>query len=207
MTDPMTCSIIEGLLYVSGEEGVAVNQVAKVLDDCAEQDIHRLIKHMKQSYDDDPACGLTIVDTPSGYRLTTKPSLASYVECFAAIPKASPLSQAALETVAIIAYRQPVSRIEIDDIRGVKSDRALHSLLLKGMICEKGRADSVGRAILYGVTPLFLDYFGFRSLDELPPLFHAAQTPNEQLDAYDLFYDKYKETLNDLETQTKDESV
>ncbi|TGA98158.1 SMC-Scp complex subunit ScpB [Sporolactobacillus shoreae] len=198
MTPEKMRSIIEGLLYLTGEEGLLLDQISKVLSDCPVRDITDTIEKMKADFENDDACGLMVADLPNGYRLTTKPFMAGYAEKFAAIPKSSPLSQASLETVAIVAYKQPVSRITIDEIRGVKSERALQTLMVRGLIKEVGRAEGAGRAILYGVTSTFLDYFGLHSLDEMPPLIEAVKQPNEQLDAYDLFYDKYKETVNNL---------
>ncbi|MFT8316891.1 MAG: SMC-Scp complex subunit ScpB [Sporolactobacillus sp.] len=200
MTAAKKRSIIEGLLYLNGEEGLQISQIEKMFPDCSSKEIHHIIEHMKKDYIENPSCALMISDIPFGWRLTTKPELAPYIEKFATIPKATPLSQAALETVAIIAYKQPVSRMTIDEIRGVKSERALHTLLLKGLIKEVGRAEGAGRAILYGVTSAFLDYFGLHSIEEMPPLLKAVSQPNEQLDAYDLFYDQYKETLDNLGT-------
>lgn len=190
-------SVIEGLLYLTGEEGLSCRQILKVMPDWSEAEIEAVIKQMKRDYAANDACGLEIVDMPGGWRMTTKSSLAAYIEKFASIPIAATLSQAALETVAIVAYRQPISRIDIEELRGVKSERALHTLMAKGLIEEVGRAEGAGRAILYGVTPVFLDYFGFRSLEDLPPLSDADAPPEEQLDAFDLFYDDYKETKKD----------
>lgn len=190
-------SVIEGLLYLTGEEGLLIEQIKGVLNDCSEREIIDTVEKMKEDHEGDEASGLMIVELPGGYRLTTKPFMAAYAERFMTIPKTAPLSQAALETVAIIAYKQPISRIAIEEVRGVKSERALQTLMSKGLIKEIGRAEGPGRAILYGITSAFMDYFGLRALDELPPL-DAAKRPNEQLDAFDLFYDKYKETVKDL---------
>ncbi|RYL94982.1 SMC-Scp complex subunit ScpB [Sporolactobacillus sp. THM7-4] len=198
MTQTMMRSIIEGLLYLTGEEGLMIHQIQRVLPDCTEQEIKRTIEKMKKEYEENEGSGLMIVDLPGGYRLTTKAFMATYAEKFAAIPKSAPLSQASLETVAIIAYKQPISRIAIEEVRGVKSEKALQTLMAKGLIKEVGRAGGTGRAILYGVTPVFLDYFGLKSLDDLPPLLEAERPASEQLDAFDLFYDKYKETVKDL---------
>lgn len=191
-------SIIEGLLYLTGEEGLTLDQIGKVLSECTGQEITNLVEQMRKDYEENDESGLMIVDQPNGFRLTTKPFMADYAEKFAVIPKTAPLSQAALETVAIIAYKQPVSRIAIEEIRGVKSERALQTLMVKGLIKEVGRAEGSGRAILYGITPVFLDYFGLHDLSELPPLSEMIKHQNEQMDAYDLFYDHYKETINDL---------
>ncbi|BBN98975.1 SMC-Scp complex subunit ScpB [Sporolactobacillus terrae] len=191
-------SIIEGLLYITGEDGVQVEQIHRVLPECTRDEISDIVERMKENYQTNESSGLMITDLPNGYRLTTKPFMKDYAKQFAAIPKTAPLSQAALETVAIIAYKQPVSRIDIEEIRGVKSERALQTLVVKGLIKEVGRAEGSGRAILYGVTPLFLDYFGLHDLSELPPLAEMMKQQNEQVDTYDLFYDQYKETVKDL---------
>lgn len=198
MTQEKIHSIIEGLLYLTGEDGLLLDQISKVLPDCSVPEIQNSVDKMKSEWNESDEHGLMITDIPGGYRLTTKPSLAPYAEKFAAIPKSAPLSQASLETVAIVAYKQPVSRLAIDEVRGVKSERALQTLMVKGLIKEVGRAEGAGRAILYGVTPAFLDYFGLHSLKDMPPLSDAAKEPNRQLDAYDLFYDKYKETIKNL---------
>ncbi len=103
-------------------------------------------------------------------QLTTAPELAAQVERFLGLEASSSLSRAALETLAIIAYKQPITRPQIDAIRGVNSDGVLKNLLSKGLIEELGRADGPGRPILYGTTADFLSQFGLASLDELPPL-------------------------------------
>src|SRR5690625_5415644 len=104
------------------------------------------------------------------YHLTTKPEHSPYYKKFLATPQASRLSQAALETLAIIAYEQPITRIEIEEIRGIKSDHSVQTLLARYLIEEVGRRDTVGRPILFGTSKEFLIYFGLTSLDELPPL-------------------------------------
>jgi segregation and condensation protein B len=104
------------------------------------------------------------------YQLTSAPEVASWVERFLGLETSSHLSRAGLETLAIIAYRQPVTRPQIDAIRGVNSDSVLKSLLSKGLIMESGRAEAVGRPILYNTTPEFMQYFGFNTIDELPPI-------------------------------------
>ena len=104
-------------------------------------------------------------------------------------PQASTLSQAALETLAIIAYKQPITRAEIEEIRGVKTERPIHTLMAKALIKEVGRADGSGRAYLYGTTKEFLDYFGLKKIEELPPLPEKVDEDYLQ-DEADLFFDK-----------------
>ena len=114
--------------------------------------------------------GLRLQKHRGRWQLTTAPELAPLVERFLGLEATSRLSRAALETLAIIAYRQPISRPQVDAIRGVNSDGVIRSLLSKGLIEEVGRAEGPGRPILYGTTAAFLQAFGLASLDELPPL-------------------------------------
>lgn len=159
-------SVIEGLLFVAGEEGISAKTMAEVLDMDAEV-VQDVVQDLKQEFVA-TGRGLRIAETAGGYRLTTVPEHAPYLEKLATSPSRSVLSQAALETLSIIAYRQPITRIEIEEIRGVKADRALHTLIAKDLIEEVGRADAIGRPILYGTTRSFLDYFGLSSLKQLP---------------------------------------
>ncbi|HEX7057577.1 MAG TPA: SMC-Scp complex subunit ScpB [Bacilli bacterium] len=159
-------AIIEGLLFVSGDEGLDARQIAEVV----EQDtalVIDLLKDMKNDYVREHR-GVQLLELAGTYQLATLPAHAPYFERLAASPSRSTLSQAALETLAIIAYRQPITRVEIEEIRGVKSDRAIHTLAVKQLICEVGRADAVGKPILYGTSKEFLDYFGLNSLRDLP---------------------------------------
>ncbi|WP_276351765.1 SMC-Scp complex subunit ScpB [Cohnella caldifontis] len=159
-------SVLEGLLFVSGEEGLSVKAIAEVVEMDPEV-VLAVLSDLKQDFVRDGR-GLRIAETAGGYRLTTAPEHAPYFEKLAYSPARAALSQAAIETLSIIAYRQPITRIEIEEIRGVKADRALHTLVAKDLIEEVGRADALGRPILYGTTKAFLDYFGLSSLDQLP---------------------------------------
>ena len=160
-------SIIEGLIFVSGDEGIDAKQIASVIDldvDTVEDIIHDMQGDYKRENR-----GLQIVQIADSYQLTTLTQHAVYFERLAASPTHSTLSQAALETLAIIAYKQPVIRTDIEEIRGVRSDRAITTLVSKGLVKEVGRMEVVGRPILYGTTKEFLEYFGLKSLKELPP--------------------------------------
>jgi segregation and condensation protein B len=116
--------------------------------------------------------------------LTTAPQLAELIERFLGLEATTHLSRAALETLAIIAYQQPVTRPQIDSIRGVNSDSMMKSLLNKGLILESGRADGPGRPILYSTTPEFLQHFGLNSILEMPPLAPLAK-PEEEGENHD----------------------
>lgn len=171
-------SIIEGLLFLAGEEGLSVKQLAEVTEQ--RQDIITdALLDMKSSFEREGR-GLQIVQLAGTYQLATLPEHAPFFERLAYSPSRSSLSQAALETLSIIAYRQPITRIEVEEIRGVKSERAIHTLVNKDLIQEVGRAEAIGRPILYGTTPAFLDYFGLGSLEDLPELTEFEST--EQLE-------------------------
>ncbi len=159
-------SIIEGLLFLSGDEGISVRQVAEITEQRPELAASAL-EELKEDYVSEGR-GLQVVQIAGNYRLATLPEHAQYFERLAYSPSRSTLSQAALETLAIVAYRQPITRVEIEEIRGVKSERAIHTLNNKDLIHEVGRAEAVGRPILYGTTKSFLESFGLASLKDLP---------------------------------------
>lgn len=188
-------AVIEGLLYISGEEGLLISQIEMVLS-IDTDNIHSIINDMKKDWESAEK-GLMIVNIAGGFQLTTKPFLSKYLEKYVEAPKPTSLSQAALETLAIIAYKQPISRAGIEDIRGVKSEKSIQTLVSRDLVKETGRAEGTGRAILYGITQTFLTYFGLTSLDDLPPLSVESFEGTEN-DESDLFYENFKETLKDL---------
>ncbi|GIO83600.1 segregation and condensation protein B [Paenibacillus faecis] len=195
-------SIIEGLLFLAGEEGISPKQLAEVTDQ--RQDlIVEALQDMKSSFENQGR-GLQIVQIAGNYQLATLPQHAPYFEKLAYSPSRSTLSQAALETLSIIAYRQPITRIEVEEIRGVKSERAIHTLVNKDLIEEVGRADAIGRPILYGTTKAFLDYFGLASLQDLPDL--ADFESSEQLEEEtQLLFQKLEEQQLTFDDVDKDE--
>ena len=156
---------LEALLFVSGEP-VALAQLAAALD-VAPSVIERGLNELDASLSQR---GLKLQRHAGRVQLTTAPQLAELIERFLGLEATSHLSRAALETLAIIAYQQPVTRPQIDSIRGVNSDSMMKSLLHKNLILESGRADGPGRPILYSTTPEFLQHFGLNSILEMPPL-------------------------------------
>lgn len=166
MNDEQMKSIIEGLLFVAGDEGLDIKQLAQVLHE-EETAVALLVDTMRDEFRSFNR-GLQIIEVAGAYQLTTLPEHAEYFKRLAASPTRATLSQAALETLAIVAYKQPITRIEIEEIRGVKSDRALQTLVAKQLVEPKSRAEAVGRPILYGTTKQFLDYFGLNALEDLP---------------------------------------
>jgi len=157
---------IETLLFVAPGP-VTVSQLAAALELDA-GDIEQGLNSLESSYPGKR--GLRIQRHAGRIQLTSSPDLAGEIERFLGLEATSRLSRAALESLAIVAYQQPVTRPQIDDIRGVNSDGVLKSLLNKGLIQDIGRADGPGRPIIYGTTTEFLQHFGLSSLDELPPL-------------------------------------
>lgn len=187
-------SILESLLFAAGDEGLSLKQIAEVLE---VDDLHasEIIENLKQEYESNENRGIMIVQLAGTFQLATKKGNADYLKKLVDSPHTSTLSQAALETLAIIAYKQPITRAEIEEIRGVKTERPLNTLMAKALIKEVGRAEGTGRAILYGTTKEFLDYFGLKNLNELPPLPEKVEDEFVQEEA-DLFFEKFQETLN-----------
>lgn len=160
-------SIIESLLFVSGEP-LELKQIASIIE-CSTNFTKDLMKDMSKLYNEDNR-GIKIIDINNTYSLVTKSENSIYIEKLLGINSRQSLSQAALETLAIIAYKQPITRVDIDEIRGVKSERAISSLVEKRLIKESGRLDVPGRPILYGTTEEFLKYFGLQNIDQIPSL-------------------------------------
>ena len=156
---------IEALLFVSSAP-VTVGQLSTTLE-IPSRRVQKILEQLGKSLQNR---GIRLQKYGSEYQLTTAPELANDVERFLTLEETSSLSRAALEALAIIAYQQPVTRPQIDSIRGVNSDSVLRTLLRFGLIEETGRSASPGRPILYGTTSQFLQYFGLVALEELPPL-------------------------------------
>jgi len=171
-------SKIEALLFVSSGL-VSVYQLAKGLD-VSEAEVNNALSELETHYKMD-GHGLRLMRVKSRVQLTTASSLSGAVEDFLGLEASSTLSQAALETLAIIAYKQPVTRPEVDVLRGVNSDAVMRTLLSKGLIEELGRAETAGRPIYYGTSPEFLQYFGLESLEALPYIdFEALEEDNNE---------------------------
>ncbi len=156
--------IIEAILFVSSGS-IPLDQLSKFLD-LTNSEFLSLIDEMNKAYSENH--GLRIMIHNQRAQLTTDPILATKLEEFLGLEITTTLSRAALETVAIIAYKQPITRPQIDEIRGVNCDGVVRTLLSKGLIQEEGRAESVGKPILYGTTEDFLHYFGLQSIEEMP---------------------------------------
>lgn len=186
-------AIIEGMLFLAGDEGLSVKEIKNVLN-INETLIRENLDSYKRKLNDDPTSGLQLVFLAGKYKLSTKPQYRSYYEKMVEHQETT-LSQAALETLAIIAYKQPVTRLQIEEIRGVSSDNVVRKLQAKALIKEVGRQDTPGKPILYGVTELFMDAFNLASIDELPPLEELVADTPENMSIFDI---KYQEENIDL---------
>ncbi|MPM69001.1 Segregation and condensation protein B [bioreactor metagenome] len=157
---------VEALLFASGGP-VPLAKIAQVLE-IEIENVRLLLAQLNEDLTDSNR-GLTIVEVAGGYQLCTKPELSEIVERLANV-RETKLSTAAMETVAVIAFKQPITKQEIEAIRGVKVDKPLATLIDRGLVRELGRKETIGRPILYGTTDDFLQCFGLKSLAELPPL-------------------------------------
>ena len=167
-------AVLEALLFVSAEP-VSPSQLAAALDASVpyiEQNLQRLDVLLQ-------ARGLRLQRAAGRVQLTTAPEMAERVEKFLGLEATSRLSRAALETLAIVAFQQPVTRPYVESVRGVSSDAVMKSLLSKGLVQEVGRAEGPGRPILYGTTAEFLQHFGLNSLSELPML-NLPESPDAE---------------------------
>ncbi|GAA0177195.1 SMC-Scp complex subunit ScpB [Clostridium sediminicola] len=160
-------SIIETLLFISGE-AIILKEIASIID-CEESYTSELLAEMKLKYEANDR-GLVLVNLNNKYLLATKSENSEYVQKLLKTNVRQSLSRAALETLAIIVYKQPITRIEIDEIRGVKSDRAIQTLIDKNLIRKSGRKEVPGRPLLYATTEEFLSYFGIKNLNEMPSI-------------------------------------
>ena len=192
-------AILEGLLFVVGDDGLTINQMMDILE-VSNEEAKELLSLLKEKYEKDDR-GISMSFLGNTFKLTTKKEHREYYQRLIENEDSNVLSQAALETLAIIAYNQPVTRLDVNEIRGVDSGQMMRKLLAKGLLKEVGRSDAIGRPILYGTTAEFLDYFGLSTIEDLPKI--EEFKPEEEInDEKDLYQSKYKEE----ETEVEDES-
>ena len=173
-------AIVEGLLYVVGEDGVRIEQLAMVIEKSLE-DTKTILENIQRKYAEE-IYGIELVGYGSVYKFITKSAVYPYAQALFGSAKQNTLSQAALETLAIIAYKQPITRVEIEELRGVSAEVMLRKLQARNLIREAGRSEAVGRPILYEVTEEFMDSFKLYTLNELPDLPEYNQSDeNENL--------------------------
>lgn len=182
-------AVLEGLLFLSGSEGLTFEQIKEILevDDTKGK---QLIAELNAEYKLKTR-GIKLELLGGAFKLTTKKEHKQYFEKMLKCEAEGELSEAALETLAIIAYNQPITRNQIDEIRGVSSSHIIRKLLIKALIQDCGRSELPGKPILYSTTPHFLDYFGLSSISELPPL--EINNNKENIQEEDLFETRYTE--------------
>ena len=191
----MKKAVLEGLLFVVGEDGLTFEQIEDVLE-ISEEESKELLMELKKDYEEDTR-GLRIDFLGNRFKLTTKFEHREYYQKLIENPETNVLSQSALETLAIIAYNEPITRVEIDKLRGVGSVQMIRKLVAKGFIKEVGRSDLPGRPILYETTSDFLDYFGLATIEDLPDMrdFLEENEKEEEDNESDLYTSKYKEEV------------
>ena len=180
--------VLEGILFVVGDEGVTLKQVCEILN-IDEEEAKRLSLELKSSYEKDDR-GIRISYLGDAFKLTTKKEHKEYYQKLIENPDSNTLSGPALEILAIIAYNQPITRVEIDQMRGTQSSHMLRKLVAKGLVKTCGKSTMPGRPNLYATTSEFLDYFGLPTINDLPKI----ETTNEEEAESDLFTSIYKET-------------
>ena len=183
-------ALLEGLLFVKGSDGLSLEEIVSLTG----ENIDAIKSTLVELYNDyqNEERGIQLELLGNRYKLTTKEKHKEIYKKLVFEEESSNLSQSALETLAIIAYNEPITRIEIDEIRGVNSSYVIRKLLLKNLIQEVGRAELAGHPRLYGVTNDFLDYFGLNSVKDLPELKPIEEVEKEETN---LFESKYKEEV------------
>ena len=162
-----TKSVLEALMYIWGEP-LEIKDAAEAAE-VTYQEAKECFLELQNEYDQEGR-GLMIRQVNTGFQFATRPEYADEIEKLCTPVKTRKLSQAALEVLAIVAYKQPVTKSEIDSIRGIKCDRVIEGLMKKELVEEQGRSSGIGRPILYGTTKTFLQQFGFKSLKDLPEI-------------------------------------
>ncbi|AGB40583.1 segregation and condensation protein B [Halobacteroides halobius DSM 5150] len=157
---------VEALLFMA-TDSLAVKDIKEVTN-LTTTEVNQILTQLKEDYQAVDK-GIKLVQVNQGFQFQTKSEYRSFIKAMHKPKEDNTLSQAALETLAIIAYKQPATRSEVEEIRGVNVEKALKTIQKRGLVEEKGRKDAIGRPIIYGTTDLFLEYMGLSSLDELPP--------------------------------------
>ncbi|MFD1065287.1 SMC-Scp complex subunit ScpB [Oceanobacillus locisalsi] len=182
--------VAEGLLFAAGDEGITVNELGNVLDISLDE-VRHIVNDLQTDYKEQHR-GFMILDANGMLSLTTKPDHNAFFKKWVIQPKPNRMSQAALETLAIVAYQQPITRTEIDEIRGVRSERPLQTLVSRMLVEECGKKETVGRPTLFRTTKEFLTFFGLSTLEELPELESSFDTETDTSDV-DLFFDRFQD--------------
>lgn len=199
-------NIIEGLLFLSGENGLTIGEIVSLLN-LDELDIEDNLKEIEIEYQKDNH-GIELIQTAQSYKFATKKEFASIFQKYAQVTFNENLPKSSVETLAIIAYNQPITRFQIEEIKGVSPNHSLQTLLNREIVHIVGKSSEIGHPNLYGTTDYFLDFIGINKLEDLPPL-GEFQIKDEQTEQNELFndYDDYKEIrkrlLKEVEFEVK----
>ena len=189
MIDVEKKAALEGLLFVVGDDGLTISGIMEILGIEHDEAIE-LINDLKKDYESIER-GIRIHFLGNTFKLTTKKEHHKYYEKLLVNEENNRLSNSALETLAIVAYNEPITRIEVDEIRGVQTGQMIRKLVAKGLLKECGRSEMAGHPILYQTTSEFLDYFGLSTIDDLPKI----NVETKQEDNVDLYQSKYQEEV------------
>lgn len=181
--------VLEGILFVVGDEGITLSKICEIMDISLEE-AKNLLKELRSTYENN-ARGIRISYLGDAFKLTTKQEHKEYYKKLVENPENNLLSSSALEVLAIVAYNQPITRVEIDEMRGISSSHMVRRLVAKGLLKEAGKSTMPGRPNLYKTTSDFLDYFGLATLEDLPSIDMSKYDGGEQ--EKDLFTSIYKE--------------
>lgn len=179
-------AVLEGMLFIVGDEGTTIKEMASVLE-IPEEKVKELLLLLKKDYESDER-GLRISYLGNAFKLTTKEEHKEYYEKLVIDTRTTNLSNAALEVLAVIAYNEPITRLRIDEIRGVNSSQIVRRLLARNFIKICGKDNTIGKPNLYKTTNEFLDYFGLSSKEDLPELIRNDTYENDNVDLYDSTY-------------------
>lgn len=182
--------ILEGILFVVGDEGITLKKICEIMEISIEE-AKILLKELKISYENEER-GIRISYLGDAFKLTTKQEHKDFYKKLVENPENNLLSAQALEVLAIVAYNQPITRVEIDEMRGISSGHMIRRLVAKGLLKEAGKSTMPGRPNLYRTTSDFLDYFGLATLEDLPVIEKNLNEEKEELEK-DLFTSIYKE--------------
>ncbi len=184
-------AVTEGLLFVVGEDGLTLSQLMDILE-IEMEEAKEILSQLKEKYEQESS-GVRLSFLGNTFKLTTKKEHKEYYQKLIENPESNTLSQAALETLAIIAYNEPITRLEVDEIRGVGSSQVIRKLVAKNLIKEVGRSEAVGRPILYKTTSDFLDFFGLATIEDLPKIESLPEIHPEPEESKDLYQSRYQE--------------
>lgn len=182
-------AILEGLLFVVGDEGITLKKISEILD-IQEEEAKEILLELKKDYESKDR-GIRISFLGNSFKLTTKSEHKEYYNRLVTSNDNSMLSNAALETLVIVAYNEPITKAQIENIRGVNSDHIVRKLVARNFLKEAGKADSIGRPTLFKITNEFLDYFGLATREDLPELKFIEDEDNDEEN--ELYKSNYKD--------------